>query len=196
MKMKAVQALLNSEKRVILFQGQEQWIGDGNAAYPLHGLPPLKQENLKAFLDCNEKQWEKFYVQEDEASFSIEDNILEEEDLEYIGLTIRYMERELVPLIGAGHIYFVQTKYIKPLIEDISFHLRKTFKEQPYIAVKEGFLLRAVIMPCECVDEQFCNIIGNLYVNCNNEFKYQIDMQQAMEECEKYSKLLFEEEET
>lgn len=194
MKMKAVQALLNSGKRVILFQGEEQWIGDGSSAYPLHGLPPLKKENLKAFLDCNEKQWEKFYVQEDEPSFSTEDNALEEEDLEYTGLSIRYMERELVPLIGAGRIYFVQNKYIKPLTEDISFHLRKTSNGQSCIAVKEGFLLRAVIMPCECVNEQFCNIIESLCANCNNELRYQKAMQQAAESYEKYSELLSEEE--
>ena len=181
MKMKAVQSLLSSGKRVILYQGEEQWIGDGYAAYPLHGFPVLKKDNLKAFLDCNEKQWEKFYVQEDKLPFSIEDNILNETDLEYMGLMIRYEECDLIPIVGAERIYFVQNKYIRPLTKDISFHLRTDESGQHCIAVKEGFLLRAVVMPYDCVNDSFAELIRQLSEQCYAELRYQKNMQKASE---------------
>ena len=195
MKMKAVQSLLSSGKRAILFHGDEQWIGDGYAAYPLHGLPRLEKDNLKAFLDCNEKQWEKFFVQEEKLPFSIEDNILEETDLEYIGLMIRYAECDLIPLIGAGHIYFIQNKYIRPLTEDITFHLRRTDGGQYCIAVKEGLILRAVIMPYECINDDLNGILMRLSVNCDSELRYLKEKQKAAEDCEKYEDMMFEEDE-
>ncbi len=48
-------------------------------------------------------------------------------------------------------------------IDDISYDVRKLENGSEYIAVKEGFLLRAVIAPFDAVTDEFVGVLNKIY---------------------------------
>lgn len=166
MKLKTVLQLLKAKRRIILYESDDgQWIGDGSAAFPLHGLPSMKPENLRSLLDVTEKQFAQINVSSENAPFSTEDNVIDEMILKHLGMTINYMGHELIPLISETKIYYIQSGYIKPFggVDDISYDVRKLENGSECIAIKEGFLLRAVIAPFDAVKDDFISILSKIY---------------------------------
>ena len=59
---KNLAALLRQHKRIVLYGDPEelQWVGDGAAVYPLHGMPGMVEEDLQAVFDVQEGETEGF----------------------------------------------------------------------------------------------------------------------------------------
>lgn len=166
MKLKTVFQLLKAKRRIILYESDDgQWIGDGSAAFPLHGLPSMKPENLRSLLDVTEKQFAQINVSSEAVPFSIEDNTVGEVTLTYCGMAINYRGYELIPLTSGTKIYYIQSRYIKPFgdIENVYYSLRELENGRACIAVKEGFLLRAVIAPYDVLTDEFVSILNKIY---------------------------------
>lgn len=197
MKLKTVFQLLKAKRRIILYESNDgQWIGDGSAAFPLHGLPPMKQENLRSLLDVTEKQFAQIDVSSQRMLFSTEDNVIGEIMLTHCGAVIHYRGYELIPLTSGTKIYYVQSGYIKPFggIDDISYDLRKLENGSEYIAVKEGFLLRVVIAPLDAVTDELVGILGRIYSLSMNALSEKRDRRCQNVERSEFQNLAFEEE--
>ena len=69
MKIKSIAAICKKNKQVVLFNRYSdsgtisQYIGDGNAVYPISGLPELDEESILTIFDVPEKQREDWLVQ-------------------------------------------------------------------------------------------------------------------------------------
>lgn len=69
MKIKNIAAICKKNKQIVLFERHSesgdtviQYIGDGGAAYPVTGLPPLDTESVLTIFDVPEKDREKYIV--------------------------------------------------------------------------------------------------------------------------------------
>ena len=66
MKIKKVEAICKSDKRIFLYEGDGvQWIGNGMAMYPLHNMPVLDEKTIFTLFDVAEKDREKYQLRTD-----------------------------------------------------------------------------------------------------------------------------------
>ncbi len=166
MKLKDVSALLRSGRTIIISEGRDcQWIGDGSAAYPMYGLPAMKKENLPVLLDIPESKQDSYTIQNTVLPFSEDDNTLNEYEITDLKTDINYRGVTLSVFVGSGRLFFVKPKYLKPLGDMPDRRYFARISNGTYaIAVKEGFFLRAVIMPfVNIVDEDFVAVMKTIY---------------------------------
>ena len=177
MKLKKIAALCNKTKNFALYDESDsagkvsQWLGDGSAAYPLHGLPLLDEDSLCKMFDITEKKRAGLYFtrRDWDEGINAEDTDPGETALEEMELGVICMGRELIPLMGREGIIFIDSKYLAPLEEEMGMlrmFERKTADNRTYIAVKAGLLIRAVISPVEAVNDKFINQLYDMLREC------------------------------
>ncbi len=177
MKLKKIAALCNKTKNFALYDKSDsagkasQWLGDGSAAYPLHGLPLLDEDSLCKMFDITEKKRAGLYFtrRDWDEGINAEDTDPGETALEEMELGVICMGRELIPLMGRKGIIFIDSKYLAPLEEEMGMlrmFERKTADNRTYIAVKAGLLIRAVISPVEAVNDKFINQLYDMLREC------------------------------
>lgn len=177
MKLKKIAALCNKTKNFALYDESDsagkvsQWLGDGSAAYPLHGLPLLDEDSLCKMFDITEKKRAGLYFTRRDwgEGVNVEDTDPGETALEEMELGVICMGRELIPLMGREGIIFIDSKYLAPLEEEMGMlrmFERKTADNRTYIAVKAGLLIRAVISPVEAVNDKFINQLYDMLREC------------------------------
>ena len=177
MKFKKIAALCNKAKNFALYDKQDsagkvsQWLGDGCAAYPLHGLPLLDEDSLCKMFDITEKKRDNLLLTRlawDEG-ISVDDTDPGEIAAEEMELGVICNGRELIPLMGREGIIFIDSKYLSPLEEEMGMlrmFERKTADKRTYIAVKAGLLIRAVIFPVEAVNDKFIDSLRDMLREC------------------------------
>jgi len=155
MKISAIWALLKKRKTILIQKGIDTlWVGDGVAAYPIYTIPTLDKNIMQTLLDVGDDAWSSFTVSEqDFVSFDTKDNVLGERELRATGLMINWRGVALMPLTDGNELYYIQTRYLKPFNDfEPLFCFRRTGSlGGGYIAVKEGMLLRGVMMPYEFI---------------------------------------------
>lgn len=161
MKLQKLWALLKASKYIVKWQGADaEWLCDGRAFFPVHGLPSLTEQTLRTMLDVPEEKWTSYhYREEGELPFSDLDNYTGEEELRVSKITFTVYGVEFIALTKGLDIYLVRAKQLKPLGDSagLSFYLR-----QGYVAVKEGMVLRAVIAPEIITDDMILAEIMNI----------------------------------
>lgn len=144
-----------------------QWIGNGGAAYPIVGLPYLDKENIYTIFEIPEDKQEsfRFIHQEDPGYLNFNDTDRSERRLELTGIGLELGSKLIKPLHTRKGIAFYNTKYMAPLA-DITYgreiYERETEGGQIYFAVKQGFLLRGIIMPDKAVDESLVETLEHI----------------------------------
>lgn len=140
--------------------GREQWLSDGLAAYSLAGLPEFSNDTLLCMLDkedtfpitMNAKAIIDIYA--DEESF----------DAEISPVILKWKKKEYIPIqFGINEGFFIEYKYIKDFYRDYGFLFKilKT-KNAYYLAVFDGMLPVAAVMPAAVIDTGFENRIGEI----------------------------------
>ena len=153
MKIKKIEALCKSDKRIILYDGDGvQWIGNGCAAYPLHNMPVLDETNVFTLFDVAEKDREKYYLRSEELPVALDFNDSSDTEvmLDRVPIDLYISGHGVAPYVGSSGIIFVETRYLAPFIkQEGGFELYERFTKigKPYIAVKSGLFLVGVIMP-------------------------------------------------
>ncbi len=156
---KNLTALCRSHKRIILYGDAEervQWLGDGCAAYPLHGMPPLTEAVLATVCDVPGKDLGKFYIRQEPEM----PDIYSCQDVDPRGETMLHPEpyifkrydKILCPVRTSCGLMFYDPEYLKPLrdMQDtLEIYERFTSGGRLYFAVKSGFLLQAILTPLE-----------------------------------------------
>lgn len=181
MKLNKIASLCKSRKTFRLYDKPEkddtvvQWLGDGFAMYQINGLPCLDKENIFTWFDIPQARQSKYFFQHTSITQEINLNDLDpsERILEDSRIAVMYDDTTLLPLRSENGILFIQKKYLSPL-EDVRDSIlmfeRRTPQGQPYIAVKAGFMIQAVIFPYDLIKESFVRDLDNLSACCRQAF--------------------------
>lgn len=164
MKIKSIAAICKKNKQVVLFNRYSdsgtlsQYIGDGNAVYPISGLPELDEESILTIFDVPEKQREDWLVRYRDIpeGISFEDTDATEKIIEQGNLSIVYSGKTLKPLQTRCGLVFIESRYLSPVSDVLDV----------FIVAKAGFLLQAVIMPCDVISAQFVQRLQELTRQC------------------------------
>ena len=167
MKIKSIAAICKKNKNIAIFERYSddgdiltQYIGDGSAVYPVVGLPPLDAESLLTIFDVPEKDRDNYFVKTlgIPAGISFEDTDATERQVEREGISIIYSGRTLKPIHTTRGLVFIESRYLAPVadvLDVLELYERRTTDGAPYIVAKAGFLLQAVIMPYDVINQQF-----------------------------------------
>ena len=166
MKLKKVGALCNGVNIYRLHDKTDrngevtQWLGDGSAAYPLHGLPYMNEESLYRMFDVTEKKQDKAYFTHEAMpeALNVDDACPTDCVAEDMGITVSYGGTVLLPLSYSGGILYIQSKYLGPLEDQADFlqlYVRRTESGGRYIVAKTGMLIAGIIYPYNAMQESF-----------------------------------------
>lgn len=172
MKIKAIASICKKSKCVFLYDqpGEDyvaQWVGDGKALYPIVNVPYMETDNLCTIFEYTDKQQNDFVIRHAGIpdNISIENTDPTEKAIQSENIQISYGGRMLKPLHSSKGLIFIDTMYLSPLADIRSimqFFERTTSGGVPYIVVKAGFLIHAVIMTYDAINETFVKIIEKL----------------------------------
>lgn len=173
MKINKIAGICKKSKTAILFEKSEsgivhqQFISDGNAIYPISGLPYLQQENIYTIFDVPEKDKEKWYFKQTPlpSNINMDDTDDTERAIEAEDVSIYRHGNALKALSTSAGIVFIKCAYIAPIadvMDVLEYYERTTEDGGLYIAVKAGFLLQAVISPCEVITDGFVEALERL----------------------------------
>lgn len=145
--------------------------GDGSAVYPVVGLPQLDKESLLTIFDVPEKDRDNYFVKTlgVPAGISFEDTDETERHVEREGISIIYSGRTLKPIRTTRGLVFIESRYLSPVadvLDVLELYERRTAEGAPYIVAKAGFLLQAVIMPYDVINQQFVESLQDLTREC------------------------------
>ena len=178
MKIKSIAAICKKNKNIAIFERYSddgdiltQYIGDGSAVYPVIGLPPLDAESLLTIFDVPEKDRDNYFVKTlgVPAGISFEDTDETERHVEREGISIIYSGRTLKPIRTTCGLVFIESRYLSPVadvLDVLELYERRTAEGTPYIVAKAGFLLQAVIMPYDVINQQFVESLQDLTREC------------------------------
>lgn len=165
MKIKSIAAICKKNKNIAIFERYSddgdiltQYIGDGSAVYPVVGLPQLDKESLLTIFDVPEKDRDNYFVKTlgVPAGISFEDTDETERHVEREGISIIYSGRTLKPIRTTRGLVFIESRYLSPVadvLDVLELYERRTAEGTPYIVAKAGFLLQAVIMPYDVINQ-------------------------------------------
>ncbi len=153
---------------------EEQWISDGFALYPLFGLPKFDECTLCQTYDITDKQRDKIHFKH-EASlpkcFSFKDVEASETVCDEGPMYLSSAGRGIVPYMTSQGIVFIDASYLAPLADTkeamLQVYERYNAAGQMYFAIKSGFMLLALIMPYDCINEQFVKNLEVLHTQCS-----------------------------
>lgn len=177
-KIKSIAAICKKNKNIAIFERYSddgdiltQYIGDGSAVYPVIGLPPLDAESLLTIFDVPEKDRDNYFVKTlgVPAGISFEDTDETERHVEREGISIIYSGRTLKPIRTTRGLVFIESRYLSPVadvLDVLELYERRTAEGTPYIVAKAGFLLQAVIMPYDVINQQFVESLQDLTREC------------------------------
>ena len=120
MKIKSIAQICKKSKTVFLLEDYEngnQWIGDGQAFYPVTGLPQLDEESIFTIFDIPEKQQDKWSFNNTAmpGHISFEDTDPGEAHIDKYGLQVVYHGRQLKSCLTRHGIEFIDSLYLSPL---------------------------------------------------------------------------------
>lgn len=92
-----------------------------------------------------------------------------ERHVEREGISIIYSGRTLKPIRTTRGLVFIESRYLSPVadvLDVLELYERRTAEGTPYIVAKAGFLLQAVIMPYDVINQQFVESLQDLTREC------------------------------
>lgn len=173
MKIKKIIDLCKKRGIFRLYTGESvQWISDGCALYPLYNLPEFDEETLYRVFDITEKQQDKIsfrYESHLPTGICCDDYMQGEAQCEQGTMLIEVGGRNIIPFKTSQGVLFIDEKYLAPLEDTrdyIEVYERTGEGGRIYFAVKSGFLLLAIVLPYDAIDELFVNGLKELSKQC------------------------------
>ncbi|WP_040663649.1 hypothetical protein [Oscillibacter ruminantium] len=157
MKLKQIASLCKDSGRIILYDRTDsegvvsQWIGDGFSCYPLEGLPYMEMDHIVNVFELTEKQQEKMLLRHEKVPVNL--NLSDADQSEIHAdqgiFTLNYGGYTIAVLRTSHGMYYVQQKYILPLIMDLQGVeiYKRTDGHIDYFAVKFGLMLVGIVLP-------------------------------------------------
>ena len=163
MKIKNIINVCKSTGMLVILEGERcQWIGDGAAFYPLHGLPEFDEETICGTFDISDAQAEKMlfkHYSELPKEISFQDfghnkEIPVGEPL----FTFIYGGKKVCAYETPAGVAFIDTKHFTPFADidnrDLDLYARYSTEDKLYFVAKMGMMLVGVITPIEIIDEE------------------------------------------
>lgn len=188
MKIKKIISLCKQTGHVIIYDdeaGGIQWLSDGTAIYPLHGLPHFDEETFFRTFDFSEKQKSKMtFIHRNALPETIctDDYTLSEKECvrQYALVT---GEGELMPYHTTQGIKFILWRHIAPLADSEALTVceRVTPGGELYFVIKSGFILLGIVSPYAAITKDFVEQLRNFSRECEKAFeeKQEKDAEQA-----------------
>ena len=161
MLIKKIISLCTKEEQVCtLKKGDTQFLGNGQAFYVLNEeIPWLSEYMFCAAFDIKEKKAEKIHFSFGEPvpeGYDFGDATESENQVEQInGIGIQYNGKSLIPFKTSEGIAYLDKAHFAPLADldgDMIYVFERRSKNGAlYFAVKFGFVVVAVIMPCDSI---------------------------------------------
>lgn len=127
-----------------------QWIGDGQAIYPVYDLPELTTEDICNIYEITEEQRDKMIMNEKSVKELPGINLSplgsDEEAAEVIRIGITFGGSALVVLKTSSGISFIKRKYLVPFKEEVQFW-RRTGAQGEYFVLTAGMFIKGIIIP-------------------------------------------------
>ena len=153
----------------------DQWLGNGAAFYNI-GNTEFDTINVKPVLPARSPEWE--IVSDNVKRYTevyFDDNDYTEEPIEKIlPLDFTYNDKDFETyVLNSRDVMFIDKSYRKPI--DITnssgavFYSRKSKIYGNYLAIKDGLMLKAIIMPKKLInadDTLFADLIDELHELC------------------------------
>lgn len=173
MKLKQIASLCKDSGRIILYDRTDsdgvvsQWIGDGCSFYPLEGLPYMEMDHIVNVFELTEKQQEKMLLRHEKTplNLNLSDTDKSEIHVEQGIFAVNYGGYTIAVLRTSFGMYYVQQKYILPLILDLSGVeiYKRTDGHMDYFAVKFGLMLVGIVLPyVGFLDEHFAESMESI----------------------------------
>ncbi|MBR1382772.1 MAG: hypothetical protein IJ555_03035 [Ruminococcus sp.] len=154
MKISAIMALMKKSKTINLYkQNGKQWISNGRAAYAVHCLPELDNDQLCVIAGIPESKAADYNINTEAEWLEVfnekpaEGELLFERRNAVTYCTNGALYEALTD--AEGRVWLVDTKYLRPIrdydAEALSFYITKGSDKVPVIRVRAGLLLIAII---------------------------------------------------
>ena len=128
----------------------EQWVGNGQAVYPLFGLPKFTPETLCETFGLNEEQQGKMILNEklvtDYGGINFGELDGNEIPAEEVKVAFTYAGAQLIAVKCNGGISFIKKKYLAPFDEDVQLWRRNTGSSE-YFVVTGGMFIKGIVLP-------------------------------------------------
>lgn len=180
MKLQKIAKLCKKTGIMRIFFGENDWIwyiSDGVAAYPVHGVPVMDKDSLFTMFDYDQKTREKMFYTEaqlDTGTIDFSDKTDDEVEAKagtYRALQICHGGYILQPLGWGERLLLFDATKLAPLEQSQyrALYVRVSPSGQPYVVVKDGELLVAVILPMLEVPEELTNALEDLVLDAKRE---------------------------
>jgi hypothetical protein len=183
-KIKAVAVLCKKDQMIRLCDMYEdddhvtQWVGDGSALYPLHGLPHLETETICTIFDFSEKDISNSIIRHTRPPEGLNFNDMEPGEILLKPPTISLViaGKILKPLQTSQGVVFIDSQYLSPLADilksrSLRLYERTSENGEIYIAAKNGLLLAGIIIPTNIINDAFLEQIELLARQCRVSYE-------------------------
>ena len=166
--------ICKKSKNIFLYEnGDEQWISDGIAFYPLYGLPRFNESTLYQTYDITDNQQNKIRFRHESklpTTLCFDDVMPGEVVCDQCPVGLSSADHGIVPYMTSEGIVFIDASYLAPLANTregmLGIYERFTPSGQRYFAAKSGFMLLALISPYDCINENFVKNLEILHKQC------------------------------
>ena len=152
MKFKNVISLCKKRKTVNIVSDEERggwWCGTDEAIYPMHSIPYLETDCIRAVFDISESDADKWVITSYyNTEYDFSDTVKAEKEIagSDIPFTINYKGKAYRLLKGADKIYLIDSSVFRPIDKSayIKIFERESSDGKTYLAVKDGMKLVAI----------------------------------------------------
>lgn len=171
MRFSKIAALAKREKTAILIRDADgvQWMGTGKAFYMLEGMPPLDADTVLTVMGVPEDKKDVWLsiVQEDKG-WLLENDVPGEEEVtaDNAGISVIYGGKLLTPIYTMMGMVWIDVELLAPTDRKEAgyrrFFIREMENGTRAVAVKEGMILKAVIMECRVEGSDLADALETL----------------------------------
>lgn len=147
---KIVDLCKKSGQMYITHAEDTQWVGNGQAVYPLYDIPNLTAEELCVIYGITEEQQEKMILNEksaEEYGVSFSPLSSSEEAIEAVPMGITYGGSSYIMLKCKDGISFIKRIYFTPFKEETQLWRRIAASGIEYFVVTAGMFVVGIILP-------------------------------------------------
>lgn len=157
MRFSKIASLAKREKTAILMRDADgvQWLSTGAAVYMLEGMPPLDEDTVLTVMGIPEDKKDTWLsvIREDKGGLLENDAPGEEEvTADNAGISVIYGGKLLMPIYTMMGMVWIDVELLAPTDRKEEGYRRFFIREMENgiraVAVKEGMILKAVIMEC------------------------------------------------
>ena len=188
MKISKLTGLMKKEIFVTLMQDEEaheQWVRIGDGIYSLNKLPWLEDvEMLLTILDLSEKERDKLHLDERGKlkGVNLDDADPKERHMPMVEINIKIGDMELIPVRTSVGLRFFKKSYLAP-IEDVTDKIlmeRQGANGLPYIAVKQGLMLQAIIVPLSYSETKLPEELETMHTEMISTLSYEAKQREGL----------------